>query len=441
MTELREDATNRAWWRDRRRLVAIAVLVAFAIALLLWRGCRAVPDEEETAVVVSVRVAKAEQTTIANELTTVATLVPRNQADVTPKIAAPIRAMGQLVNRGVAAGEVLAVLESRDLAAQRAEAEAALRESAATSRTTVEGSVPLTSAEDRKSVRDAQAALDNARKTLERRRKLFDDGGISKKDLEASELAVTNAEDDLRLAETAASLHGRVTNPGDVTVARAKEQQARERLASLDAQLGYAVVRAPFAGVVTEQFQHQGDFASPGTKLLTIADPSTLIAKAEVGEAVAATLKPGDVVRVIADERPDVTIDGRVSLVGRGADAQSRGVEVWVTVPNPSGALRANGAARVVISAQATPGAVVVPSSAVTLDATNGNRGTVMVVDAQSVAHEVHVTTGIRSGGRTQIVSGLAGGETVVTEGNYGLPDGTKVTLVDSSPAAEPRGE
>src|SRR5437773_961533 len=47
----------------------------------------------------------------------------------------------------------------------------------------------------------------------------------------------------------------------------------------------------------------------------------------------------------------------------------------------------------------------------------------------RSVAHEVKVTTGIRSAGRTQITSGLAGGETVVTQGNYGLPDGTKVAL------------
>jgi multidrug efflux pump subunit AcrA (membrane-fusion protein) len=41
----------------------------------------------------------------------------------------------------------------------------------------------------------------------------------------------------------------------------------------------------------------------------------------------------------------------------------------------------------------------------------------------------VHVTIGLRSSGRVQITSGLRGGETVVTEGNYGLPDGTKVTV------------
>ena len=82
-----------------------------------------------------------------------------------------------------------------------------------------------------------------------------------------------------------------------------------------------------------------------------------------------------------------------------------------------------------VIAAQSVSNAVIVPAPAVTLDATNGNSGTVMVVDNKSIAHEVHVTIGVRTPDRMQILSGLQGGETVVTEGNYGLPDGTKVTF------------
>src|SRR4029079_17861754 len=118
-----------------------------------------------------------------------------------------------------------------------------------------------------------------------------------------------------------------------------------------------------------------------------------------------------------------------INLVGRAADLQSRSVEVWVAVPNPTGQLRADGVAQVVISAEAAANAVTVPDSAVTLDATNANSGTVMVVDEKSIAHETKVTIGARSAGRTQILSGLNGGETVVIEGNYGLPDGTKVAI------------
>lgn len=416
-------------FRDRRVLIGSAV-VALLIALVVWRGCHKSAAEEEGAgdITASVTVARAERGAIANELTVVATLTPQRQADLMPKLSAQIASMPLLVNRSVRAGEVLAVLEARDLTAQRAEAQAALQEAEAGAQSTANGAVPLTNAQDRKSVRDAQATVDNARKTYERRKVLFAEGGISKKDLEASELAVTMAEDDLRVAESSASLHGGVTNPADLRMSEARARQARDRLTNLDAQLGYATVRAPFAGVITEQFQHQGDLASPSVKMLTIADPSTLIAKMEVSEGVAATLRAGDRIRLVPDDPAAQPVDGTVSLVGRGADAQSRSVEVWAVVPNANGQLRPNGTARVTIASQAKSGVVVVPSSAVTLDATNGNAGTVMVVDGKSVAHEVHVKTGLRSGTRTEITSGLSGGEVVVTEGNYGLPDGTKVS-------------
>ena len=52
-----------------------------------------------------------------------------------------------------------------------------------------------------------------------------------------------------------------------------------------------------------------------------------------------------------------------------------------------------------------------------------------MVTDAQNIAHEVKVTTGIRTSDKIEIVEGLQGGETVVVEGNYALPDGTKVEI------------
>jgi len=266
------------WWRDRRVRIASAGVVVLLLVVIFWKTChKSSAAEGGTNVVVSVQVAKAERGTIANEITTVATLAARREATISPKIAATIAQMPLLTNRAVHAGDVLAVLESRDLTAQRAEAAAAVTEADATAHTTANGNVPLTNAQDTKAIRAARANLDNARKTLERRQVLFDQGGISKKDLEASQLAVTQAEDDLRLAEASTNLHRGITNPGDMRVADAKAQQARNRLQNLDAQLGYAVIRAPFSGIVTQQFQYQGEMANPGGKLLTIADTSALI--------------------------------------------------------------------------------------------------------------------------------------------------------------------
>src|ERR1700694_5444317 len=185
-----------AWWRDRRVILAAAAIVFLVLIILFWRSCHKSAAAEGGEIVVSVQVAKAERGAIANEITSVATLAARREATVNPKVAAPIAQMPLLTNRAVRAGDVLAVLESRDLTAQRAEAAAALAEAETTVHTTANGSVPLTNAQDTKAVRDARAALDNAQRTFERRKILFEQGGISKKDLEASQLAVTQAEND-----------------------------------------------------------------------------------------------------------------------------------------------------------------------------------------------------------------------------------------------------
>jgi RND family efflux transporter MFP subunit len=118
---------------------------------------------------------------------------------------------------------------------------------------------------------------------------------------------------------------------------------------------------------------------------------------------------------------------GQITLLSRSSDPANRTVEVWVTLGNGDGKLRANGAAQVTVFANSKNDAVVVPASAVTLEASNADEGTIMVVDAQNVVHETKVTIGIRTPEKIEIIAGLQGGETVVVEGNYALPDGTKV--------------
>jgi len=146
--------------------------------------------------------------------------------------------------------------------------------------------------------------------------------------------------------------------------------------------------------------------------------PATVIARLRLsGETV--TVVPTD---TSADE-----MHGQVTLLSRSSDPTNRTVEVWVTLGNGDGRLRANGAAQVTIAANAKNEAIIVPTSAVTLETSDATEGTVMVVDDQNVAHETKVTIGIRTPDKIEIVEGLKGGETVVIEGNYALGDGTKV--------------
>ena len=433
LTVEKQQARRARIVRQRNLVIVVAAVALVALALIIliiwrWKGS-ATNAETEVTPTVSVKVVKAEKGEIAAQVTAVGTIWPRERADVAAKISAQIKKMALLKNKVVRAGEVIAILESRDLQAQRAEAVAALNEARASERSLVTGTIPKTNAEDQKALLDARAKVNNARATYERRRVLFEKGGISKKDLEASQLDLTTAEDELRLQEQTVSLRARSLNPNDRALAAARTAQAQQRVATLDAQLSYATIRSPITGIVTDQFQYEGEFASAGGKLVTIADTSTVIVKAPFADTAVAQLKTGDSATVLPTDTSAEEMHGKITLLSRSSDPTNRTVEVWVTLGNGDGKLRANGAAQVTVFANSKDDAIVVPAAAVTLEASNADEGTVMVVDAQNVAHETKVTVGIRTAEKIEIVEGLQGGETVVVEGNYSLPDGTKVEI------------
>ena len=427
--------------RERRRnliiVASVAVVALILLVFLIWKWRSSTAADQTAAVVVSVKVAKVTKETIAAPVSAVGTIFPRDQATVAAKISAQIRQMGLLKNKVVRAGEVIAVLESRDLVAQRNEAVAALNQERANERSVTTGTIPQTNAQDQKALRDAVAKVSTARATYERRLVLYQQNGISKKDLEASQFDLTTAENELRLTEQTVTLRAKSLNPNDRAMAAARVQAAQQRVATLDAQLSYATIRAPITGVVTDQFQYEGEFAASGGKLVNIADISEVIVKAPFADTVAAQLKIGDVAQIVPTDTTGEEMTGKVTLISRSSDPLNRSVEVWVTLGNGAGRLRANGAAQVTAATLTKTDAIVVPAAAVTLDASNGNEGTVMVVDTANVAHETKVTVGIRAAEKIEIASGLQEGETVVIEGNYALPDGTKVEVAKEEPAGE----
>ncbi|HEY6802121.1 MAG TPA: efflux RND transporter periplasmic adaptor subunit [Pyrinomonadaceae bacterium] len=442
MSETTTDRQRPMTPRQKRILIVtglVALLIVSLIVILVLRLRHKPEAESEVTPVVSVKVAKAEKSEIAAEVVAVGTVWPRDKAEVAAKISAQIKSMGQLKNKLVKAGEVIAVLEARDLQTQRAEALAAVNEAKANERQVVTGTIPQNDAEDQRALRDAAAKVANTRATYERRKALFEKGGISQKDLEASQLEYETAQNELRLAQERIALRTKSLNPNDRALAAAKTAQAVQHLATLDAQLSYATIRAPITGIVTDQFQYEGEFAAAGGKLVTIADISQVIVKVPFSDTAVAELKVGDSASVTPTDTSAEEMNGQVKLLSRSSDPTNRTVEVWVTLANGAGTLRANGAAQVKVLANAKRDAIVVPTSAVSLEASNSDEGTVMVVDAQSVAHETKVTVGTKTKDKVEIVSGLNEGDTVVIEGNFALADGTKVEV--AAPEEEKKDE
>src|ERR1700738_2587664 len=214
--------------RQRNLLIVVsslAVLVILLIVVVVWRRRAAAPADQTPAPIVSIKVAKAGKEAIAAQIVAIGTIWPREKSDVGAKISAQIKKMALLKNKLVRAGEVIAVLESRDLQAQRAEAVAALNQERANERSVTTGTIPQTNAQDQKALRDARAKAATARATFERRQVLYEKGGISKKDLETSQLDLATAESELRLAEQTITLRAASLNPNDRALAAARVAQ------------------------------------------------------------------------------------------------------------------------------------------------------------------------------------------------------------------------
>jgi HlyD family secretion protein len=281
---------------------------------------------------------------------------------------------------------------------------------------------------------DAKANADNARAIYERRKDLYAKGGLSLKELEASGLVVKNTENALRLAQNNAKLNTSAVNPNAQAIAQTKIKQAQQRINTINTQATLAEIRAPISGVVTDQFQFQGEYATAGAKLLTVADTGSVIVKANFADTVIANLKTGDAVTVFPASAPGERMGGQITLISPSSDPANRTVEIWANFGNGRGLLRVGDAVQFVVAGNPASDAIIVPAAAVTLDASNASDGTVMIVDKDNIAHERAVKVGIKQGDKIQIIEGLSGGETVVVEGNYALPDGTKVEIAKDAP-------
>lgn len=429
----------------KRRFLTVGIVIGLLVAgVFVWRYLLAPSSGAETGVgsvapvVVAVRTGKAERQTISNDVSAVGTIFAVRQAIVGSNASGQIMGLRVLRNAFVSKGNLLARINTSDLEAQKREAEAVLREARLNVQTLSRSTIPQSGIQSAKDLRDARAAVENARNLYQRRKALFDKGGIALKDVEAAQLTLTQAEDNLRFLEDSRKLRTGTSNQLDLQTARARASQAEQRIKTLQNQISLADIRAPISGFVIEQTQFDGEYAASGSKILTIADTSEVVVKTSFSDTVVPNLKQDDAVAVYPNDLPGERMTGKVSLISRSTDAQNRATEVWVNLGNEAGRLRIGGAANVVISENTQTDAVVVPRSAVVIDAANDKTGVVMVVDQLNVAHETRVEVGVRTSQLVQIVSGLSGGETIVVEGNYGLPDGSRVETKDAGAPVAP---
>ena len=404
-------------------LLGLTLCVGFA-------GCKAKDATPE--VEVTVQAEKPAIAPISEEITGDAVLAPLAEAALSPKISAPVKKF--YVQRGahVRAGQLLVQLEDRDLQGAALDSRGGYNAAEATYAQTTRAQVPEDQQKAELDVAQAQANLDLNKSIVKGRTQLFAEGAIPGRDLDTAQAALVQAQAAYDAAEKHLQGFQKVGLTSSKQVAEGTLESAKGKYEGAAAMVSYASLRSPIDGVVTDRPLFAGETAAAGTPLITVMDTSSLLAKLHLAQAVAQRMKVGDKATVTIPG-VDEPVDAMVSLVSPALDPGSTTVEVWVKLANAGGKIKPGTPAHVAIVGRTVPDALTVPTSAL-VTAKDGGLA-VMVVGEDGAAHLKAVKVGIRLADTTQIVSGIAPQDMVITGGGYGLDDGTKVKVgpVDDS--------
>lgn len=410
------------------------VFLAFSLAVAA-SGCGS--EEKEVTPVVSVKVQPAQRSAISQVVTGEALVFPFQQATIAPKITSTIREFKVQRGSRVHKGQLLAVLENKDLAAAELQSKGELEQAQATYVTTTQASLPQQIQKARLDAEAAKSSFEAQQKVYNSRKDLFQQGALPRRDLDAAQVALAQAKTQYETAQRQFEDLQRVGEQQLRKSANGQLAAAQGKYKSAQAQLSYSEIRSPIDGVVTDRPLYAGDLASANQPLLTVMDTSRLIAKAHLAEADCAALKIGDPAELrihLADE----PVKARVTLVSPALDPGSTTVEVWFEAIKPSPALHPGMTVQVSATVRTVKGAIVVPDSALF----KGPEGAeyVLVAGSDARAHVREVHAGISHGGFTQIVDGLKAGDPVIAEGGYGVPDNTKIRIESGASPSDSAG-
>ncbi len=396
---------------------------ALAMSLVLI-GCQ--KKEEASEPVVSV---EAEHPTVgpfSEEIAADAILAPLAQAAIEPRVSAPIAK--EFVQRGarVHKGQLLLTLEDRDLRGAALDSKGNLTQAQAAYTAATLATIPEDVQRAELDVAQAQANLEVANRTAAERKHLLEQGAIARRDVDTAVAAAVQAQAAYDTATKHLTNVQTTTHKTNIDAAQGQLASAQGKLDNAQAQVDYASLRSPIDGVVTDRPLFPGETAAAGTPVITVMDTSSLLAKLHIAQQAAQKLKVGGAAEISIPGVDDAQA-ATISLISPALDTGSTTVEIWLKLPNPGGRFKVGTPVRASIRGITVPNAVQLPAGAI-LPADDGSTN-VLVVAGDGTAHKRAVKVGMRTSEAVQILSGVTASDLVVTDGGYGLDDGTKVKI------------
>ncbi len=284
-------------------------------------------------------------------------------------------------------------------------------------------------------VQKMQLNVDNALRTYDRTKTLFDGGAVTKVELEGAETALNNAKSDLASANATvesskASIETAKTSIGtaqaNTQTAQANVTSAQVDLKNLTDSLADTTITAPITGILDEKSVSVGQYANMGVALGKVKTISPIYAAIEVDQNAISSLKVGQSAKVNVGGNDAQSYDGIIKSIEAAADTTSRVFKCKVEVANPDQALKPGIYANVDIIGNETSEVI-----AVTTDALSGNPGNYTVfLNDKGVARKHIVSIGEITKGLVEIKDGIKTGDSVIITNVNTLQDGDEISVV-----------
>jgi RND family efflux transporter MFP subunit len=381
---------------SKRSLMSIPMAAAAVLAGCGGKeaGKQAAPPAPPAAVT-AVKIAAG---SLPEEYEATGTVRARTTSVLSARLMGHIREVRVQAGDMVKSGQVVAVIEAREV-------ETALRQAQA-ARSEATGAKP----EVDNAIAAAQAQRDLARATFKRMKTLFDEKSITSQEFDEVSAKLRMAEANHRMAlAKREQLEARIG-------------QAGEAIAQVEIQREYAEVKAPFDGVVIERRAEPGMLASPGMPVAVVEQAGAYRLEAAVEESRLGRIRTGMPVTVRLDAFGR-EIKSTVAEVVPALDPASRTFTVKINLGAVPG-LRSGlfGRARFRFGERQ---ALTVPAAALIED---GAVARVFAIEGDRARSRM-VTTGARHGDRLEILSGLREGDLVIAPRPPGLADGAAVEV------------
>lgn len=363
---------------NRKRIgVTLAAFVAAGLTLL--GAYRAFLHAAPVGTVV------AAASAVPSRITGPGTVQARTLVTLASRITASVAILHADHGDAVQRGQLLAVLDDRDLAARR--------DSVASQRKTVQHNIDAA----RATVAKSEAELGLARTKYQRDLDLFGSNFLSQGALDASITALRAAQAVLDNARAA------------LAAREADRATLSQEALYAEAVLSHTRIRAPMDGIVVERQGEVGSTVVPGSALFRLVDPKTLWVATRVDESVVGKIAIGMPANIRL--RTGEALPGRVARISRQSDAATRELEVNVAFDAPPARFAIDQEAEVTIQAGDEQG-ITVPVGALLLH--EGRQGLLLVQEGRAQFRPV--VTGSADATRAVITHGLAAGEIVIRE-------------------------